>query len=106
MIDNVLCNGQVVDSAFDDADTLATRHLNEKIHAVARATISLLPIADGLTLGLKFKAIKLFQADKILDSVHEIYNHERYARALTGVSWSRFVFIQSPSLNHRGVRAI
>ena len=53
LIDNVLFNGQVVDSAFDDADTLATRHLNEKIHAVARATISLLPIANGLTLALK-----------------------------------------------------
>jgi hypothetical protein len=42
-----------VDSAFDDADTLATRHLNEKIRAVARATLSLLPIANGLTLALK-----------------------------------------------------
>jgi predicted O-methyltransferase YrrM len=30
LIDNVLCNGQVVDSAFDDADTLAIRYLNEK----------------------------------------------------------------------------
>jgi hypothetical protein len=42
-----------VDSAFDDADTLAPRHLNEKIRAVARATLSLLPIANGLTLALK-----------------------------------------------------
>ena len=33
-------------------------------------------------------------------------NWNIYARALTGVRWSRFVFIQSPSLNHRGVRAI
>jgi hypothetical protein len=33
-------------------------------------------------------------------------NWNIYARALTGVRWSRFVFIQSASLNHRGVRAI
>ena len=52
LIDNVLCNGQVVDSAFDDADTLAPHPLNEKIHAVTRVTLSLFPIANGLTLAL------------------------------------------------------
>jgi hypothetical protein len=43
---------QVVDSAFADADTLATRPSEEKIHAVAWVTISLLPIADELTFAL------------------------------------------------------
>lgn len=53
LIDNVLWNGQVVDSAFDDADTVAIRVLNEKLHADSRVSISLLPMADGLTLALK-----------------------------------------------------
>jgi len=54
LVDNVLWNGKVVeDSAFDDADTAAIRALNEKIHADPRVTISLLPVADGLTLALK-----------------------------------------------------
>lgn len=53
LIDNVLWNGQVVDSAFADEDTEAIRRLNEKIHADSRVSISLLPIADGLTLALK-----------------------------------------------------
>jgi caffeoyl-CoA O-methyltransferase len=53
LIDNVLWRGQVTDSAIDDIDTLSIRALNEKIHADPRVTISLLPIADGLTLALK-----------------------------------------------------
>ena len=53
LVDNVLWSGKVVDSAFDDADTVAIRALNKKIHADSRVTISLLPIADGLTLALK-----------------------------------------------------
>ncbi|WP_228375688.1 MULTISPECIES: class I SAM-dependent methyltransferase [Methylomonas] len=53
VIDNVLWNGQVVDPSIQDADTVAIRRLNAKIHADPRVTISLLPIADGLTLALK-----------------------------------------------------
>lgn len=53
VIDNVLWNGRVVDPSIQDADTVAIRHLNQKIHADPRVTISLLPIADGLTLALK-----------------------------------------------------
>jgi caffeoyl-CoA O-methyltransferase len=53
LIDNVLWRGQVTDSAIDDIDTFSIRALNEKIHADPRVTISLLPIADGLTLALK-----------------------------------------------------
>jgi caffeoyl-CoA O-methyltransferase len=53
LLDNMLWSGKVADAAADDADTLAIRHLNAKIHADERVTISLLPIADGLTLALK-----------------------------------------------------
>jgi len=54
LVDNVLWDGKVVDNAaFDDADTAAIRALNEKIHSDPRVTISLLPVADGLTLALK-----------------------------------------------------
>lgn len=53
MIDNVLWNGQVADPAFVDVDTRAIRGLNEKIHADERVSISLLPVADGVTLALK-----------------------------------------------------
>ncbi|AEG00909.1 class I SAM-dependent methyltransferase [Methylomonas methanica] len=53
LIDNVLWSGQVADPAFDDEDTQAIRALNAKIHADSRVTISLLPVADGLTLAVK-----------------------------------------------------
>lgn len=53
LIDNVLWSGQVADPAFDDEDTRAIRALNAKIHADSRVTISLLPVADGLTLAVK-----------------------------------------------------
>jgi len=53
LIDNVLWGGQVVDEAVNDADTAAIRALNLKIHADPRVDISLLPVADGLTLALK-----------------------------------------------------
>lgn len=53
LIDNVLWSGQVADPAFDDEDTRAIRALNQKIHADSRVSISLLPVADGLTLALK-----------------------------------------------------
>ncbi len=49
-IDNVLWDGAVADPAINDADTLAIRALNEKIHQDRRVEISLVPIADGLGL--------------------------------------------------------
>lgn len=49
-IDNVLWDGAVADPAINDADTLAIRALNEKIHLDCRVEISLVPIADGLGL--------------------------------------------------------
>lgn len=53
LIDNVLWSGQVADAAVQDDDTRAIRALNAKIHADQRVEISLLPLADGLTLARK-----------------------------------------------------
>lgn len=52
-IDNVLWSGRVADPQDQDKSTLAIRTLNEKLHHDQRVTISLIPIADGLTLALK-----------------------------------------------------
>jgi predicted O-methyltransferase YrrM len=52
-IDNVLWDGAVADAAINDDDTEAIRVLNRKIHADPRVEISLVPIADGLTLARK-----------------------------------------------------
>ena len=53
VVDNVLWSGQVADPQVQDKSTLAIRTLNEKLHHDQRVTISLIPIADGLTLALK-----------------------------------------------------
>jgi len=52
-IDNVLWHGDVADRTIDDADTEAIRAFNRKIHSDPRVEISLVPIADGLTLARK-----------------------------------------------------
>ena len=52
-IDNVLWNGQVIDSSDKTADTVAIRALNEKVHGDKRVDAVLVPIGDGLTLALK-----------------------------------------------------
>jgi predicted O-methyltransferase YrrM len=52
-IDNVLWSGQVADLQYQDEETQAIRAINEKLHHDERVTISLVPIADGLTLALK-----------------------------------------------------
>ncbi len=57
LIDNVLWGGRVADKSVDDSDTAAIRALNLKIHADPRVDISLLPVADGLTLALKCPAV-------------------------------------------------
>lgn len=48
--DNTLWDGKVADKSVTDADTVAIRALNEKLYADERIELSLLPIADGLTL--------------------------------------------------------
>jgi caffeoyl-CoA O-methyltransferase len=52
-IDNVLWYGQVADLQVQDNTTQAIRELNQKLHQDSRVTLSLVPIADGLTLALK-----------------------------------------------------
>lgn len=52
-IDNVLRSGQVAEEQNQDERTKAIRVLNEKLHHDERVTLSLVPIADGLTLAIK-----------------------------------------------------
>lgn len=53
MIDNVLWNGSVADPSITDVDTKSIRALNEKLKDDERIELSLLPIADGISLVLK-----------------------------------------------------
>lgn len=50
IVDNVLWSGRVANPAEQDSDTVALRALNEKIVADRRVDMTVLPIADGLTL--------------------------------------------------------
>ena len=53
VIDNVLWGGWVADLRRRDPDTAALRALNQKLHADERIDLSLLPLADGITLARK-----------------------------------------------------
>ncbi|MDP5338526.1 MAG: class I SAM-dependent methyltransferase [Nodularia sp. (in: cyanobacteria)] len=53
VIDNVLWSGKVADSEVQDNRTTKIRALNEKLHQDERINLSLVPIADGLTLAHK-----------------------------------------------------
>lgn len=52
-IDNVFWGGQVADPTVEDANTKAIRALNAKLVQDERISLSVVPIADGLTLALK-----------------------------------------------------
>lgn len=52
-VDNVLWSGDVADPANQDNSTNAIRQFNAKLHQDERITLSMVPIADGLTLALK-----------------------------------------------------
>ena len=52
-IDNVLSSGRVADPLVQDQSIQAIRAFNEKLHHDERVTLSLVPIADGVTLALK-----------------------------------------------------
>ncbi|MEV6806801.1 class I SAM-dependent methyltransferase [Streptomyces sp. NPDC051132] len=53
VIDNTLFFGRVADPEYDDADTVAIRELNTALASDERVDISLLPMADGITLARK-----------------------------------------------------
>ena len=50
VVDNTLWSGRVADPEVADADTVALRHFNERLHRDDRVDLSLLPVGDGLTL--------------------------------------------------------
>jgi len=50
LIDNVLWSGRVADPSAMDAETLAFKNLNAKLHRDERVDVSLLGIGDGVTL--------------------------------------------------------
>lgn len=52
-LDNVFRDGRVTDPDIDDESVRAIQRLNEKIHDDERVEISMLPLADGLTLAMK-----------------------------------------------------
>jgi predicted O-methyltransferase YrrM len=52
-IDNVLWSGRVADPQVQDNRTKKIRAFNQKLHQDTRISLSLIPIADGLTLALK-----------------------------------------------------
>jgi predicted O-methyltransferase YrrM len=53
LIDNVLWSGKVVDPIITDKQTQAIREFNQKLHQDSRINLSVVAIADGLTLALK-----------------------------------------------------
>lgn len=53
IFDNMLWSGRVADPDHNDIDTMALRELNRKLHRDERVDISLIPMADGITLARK-----------------------------------------------------
>lgn len=53
MVDNTLWYGKPADASLKDRDTRAIRAFNRKLHRDERVDISMLPVADGITLALK-----------------------------------------------------
>jgi len=51
--DNVLWGGSVIDPADQDADTLAIRAFNRKVHEDPRVALSLVTLGDGLLVACK-----------------------------------------------------
>ena len=52
-IDNTLQHGRLLDPANREANTIAIRDFNLQLHQDSRVMLTILPIADGLTLAVK-----------------------------------------------------
>ncbi|PSQ96223.1 MAG: methyltransferase [Bacteroidetes bacterium SW_9_63_38] len=52
-LDNVFRDGRVTGSRSDDESVRAIQELNEKLHEDDRVEITMLPLADGVTLAMK-----------------------------------------------------
>ncbi|WP_071455566.1 class I SAM-dependent methyltransferase [Gloeomargarita lithophora] len=53
VVDNVLWGGAVVNPAVQDRSTQAIRQFNQKLYQDERITLTMLPLADGVTLAWK-----------------------------------------------------
>src|SRR3954464_8677883 len=53
VVDNVLWHGAVANPAASDSETRALQDFNAKLHQDPRVAMSVLPIADGMTLAVK-----------------------------------------------------
>jgi caffeoyl-CoA O-methyltransferase len=53
IFDNMLWYGKVADPSVQDADTVALRALNEKLHHDERVFVSLIAVGDGMSLAIK-----------------------------------------------------
>ena len=53
VVDNVLCGGKAADPANTSADMLSRRDFNASLYQDERITLSMIPVADGLTLAIK-----------------------------------------------------
>lgn len=53
LVDNVLWSGDVADSSVQDPSTVALRAFNRQLHADQRVSLSMIPLADGVTLARK-----------------------------------------------------
>jgi caffeoyl-CoA O-methyltransferase len=53
IFDNMLWSGRVADPGVQDAETVALRALNEKLHHDERVFVSLLPVRDGMSFAVK-----------------------------------------------------
>jgi len=53
IIDNVLWDGKVADPRVNDDDTRALRRFNRRLLEDERVELSMLPVADGITLAMK-----------------------------------------------------
>ncbi len=51
--DNVLWGGGVIDESMTDEDTLGVRRFNDRLLLDERVSVSMIPMADGLTLARK-----------------------------------------------------